>query len=129
MVIPKEAKIEINQILFTDGRIDSDQVTDILIRHGVTGDSPSNGRARLKRLAQTYLRSIRDPAGKREIQSRLREDGTREYLAVDICTDTDALKSANDGLQKQIAGLTDSTVKVKGRISLLKHFRKQWAHG
>lgn len=129
MVIPKEAKDEISEIIFTTGRIDSDQVTEILIRNGVTGDSPSNSRRRLKQLGQQYMRSFKDPDGKREIQSCLREDGKREYLAVDICTDTKALKSAHDGLEKQIAGLTDSTVKVSGRVHILEHFRKRWAHG
>lgn len=122
--LPSEAEAEIMETLFTNMRISSGEISDILAKHKVYGDIDVLQDSYRKRLGQRLMASIRDEKGNREVLAH-----GSEYLVVELCNDQKALKAIRRRIQSQMNGLDVSAAKVQGRIRvldcLLSHFRKQ----
>lgn len=116
-ILPPDAEAEIMSALFTNMKISSGEIADILARHGVSGDVDVLQERYRKRLGQRLMASIRDESGKREVLAH-----GSEYIVVECCNDQQALKSIRHRIQVQMNGLDVSARKVQGRIHVLDRF-------
>lgn len=116
-LLPPEAEAEIMAKLFTNMKISSGEITVILAKYGVSGDTEALQDRYRKRLGQRLMASIRDESGKREVLAH-----GSEYVVVECCNDQQALKAIRRRIQGQINGLDVSARKVQGRIHVLDRF-------
>ena len=122
MKIPKQAEAEICRKLAENLQISSDEISDILEKHGVREDEISLQRSYRKRLGQQLMASFRDEAGKREILAAPNGKGGMVYIIIDFCNDAQKLQHIQWKLQNQAAGLDSTVEKVKSRKKLLRKF-------
>ena len=122
MKIPKQAEAEIGRKLAENLQISSDEISDILEKHGVREDEISLQRSYRKRLGQQLMASFRDEAGKREILAAPNGKGGMVYIIIDFCNDAQKLQHIKWKLQNQAAGLDSTVEKVKSRKKLLRKF-------
>ena len=115
--LPKEAEAEIMSLLFTNMRISSEEIADILAKHRVYGDIEALQDSYRKRLGQRLMASIRDEKGNREVLAH-----GSEYVVVECCNDQKVLRAIRRRIQAQMNGLDVSAAKVRGRIRVLDHF-------
>ncbi len=115
--IPIEAEKEIMRLLGGNMTASTEQVAEILEKHGVHGDSEALQLGYRKRVGQRLMASLRDEKGNREVLC-----GAKEYVVVDGCADTKKLKSIRGKLHKSMSGLDNSAKKGKGRLSFLSRF-------
>ena len=85
MKIPKKAEAEICRKLAENLQISSDEISDILEKHGVREDDQALQRSYRKRLGQQLMASFRDEAGKREILAAPNGKGGMVYIIIDCC--------------------------------------------
>lgn len=119
--LPLEAEVEIMETLFTNMRISSGEIADILAKHKVYGDIDVLQDSYRKRLGQRLMSSIRDEKGNREVLAH-----GSEYIVVECCNDQQALKAIRRRIQSQMNGLDVSAAKVQGRIRVLDRFISQF---
>ena len=126
--LPPEAQQEILERLSTQMRISSQEIAEILEKHGVCGDIAALQDAYRKRLGQRLMATIRDENGKREVLST-----SGEYVIVDCCNDPQKLKAIRHRIQAQMNGLDMSAGKVQKRARFLERFafraRKEQSDG
>ena len=115
--IPPEAEQEIFDRLFRQMSVSSDEMAEILERHGVCGDPDALQKNYRKRVAQRLMAGFRDSEGKREV---LAGKGG-EYYFVPLCNDLDALNDIEQRLQHQAAGVNGSSKMVTKRIGVLRN--------
>lgn len=115
--LPPEAQQEILEQLSTRMRIGSQEIAEILKKHGVCGDIDALQDAYRKRLGQRLMATIRDENGKREVLS-----ASGEYVIVDCCNDPQKLKAIRHRIQAQMNGLDMSAGKVQKRVRFLERF-------
>ena len=120
--LPPEAEREILDKLAAQMYISSDEVADILARHGVEGDIDALQTAYRKRLGQRLMAGIRDEHGRREVLAARGQ----EYIIVDCCNDQQKLQAVRRRIQGQINGLDSSARKVGKRIHLLERFKNKF---
>ena len=120
-LLPPAAEAEILDRLFANMRISSEEITVILKKHGVSGNTDALQDSYRKRLGQRLMSSIRDERGNREVLAH-----GSEYVVVECCNDQQALKSIRRRIQGQMNGLDVSAAKVQGRIRVLDHFISQF---
>jgi len=120
-LLPPAAEAEILDRLFADMRISSEEITAILKKHGVSGNTDALQDSYRKRLGQRLMSSIRDERGNREVLAH-----GSEYIVVECCNDQKALKSIRQRIQGQMNGLDVSAAKVQGRIRVLDQFISQF---
>jgi methionine synthase I (cobalamin-dependent) len=113
--LPPDAESEIMEQLSANMKISSEEIADILEKHGVSGDVDALQKAYRKRLGQRLMSSFRDESGKREV---LATHGG-EYVVVECCSDQQKLKAIRRNIQSQMNGLDDSAAKVRCRVSVL----------
>ena len=87
MKIPKKAEAEICRKLAENLQISSDEISDILEKHGVREDDRALQRSYRKRLGQQLMASFRDEAGKREILAAPNGKGGMVSIIIDSCKD------------------------------------------
>lgn len=119
--LPPDAEREILDKLAAQMYISSDEVADILARHGVAGDVDTLQTAYRKRLGQRLIAGIRDEHGRRELFC-----AGGDYVLVECCNDAQKLKAIQRRLQGSINGLDSSAQKVRGRLSLLERFKSKF---
>ena len=119
--LPPEAEREILDKLAAQMYISSDEVADILARHGVEGDIDALQTAYRKRLGQRLIAGIRDEHGRRELFC-----AGGDYVMVECCNDAQKLKAIQRRLQGSINSLDASAKKVRGRLSLLERFKSKF---
>ena len=122
MKIPKQAEAEICRKLAENLQISSDEISDILEKHGVREDDQALQRSYRKRLGQQLMASFRDDAGQREILAAPNDKGGMVYIIIDFCNDAQKLQHIQWKLQSQAAGLDSTVEKVKSRKKLLRKF-------
>ncbi len=115
--IPAEAVCEIMESLSANMRISSDRIAAILEKHGVSGDEEALQTSYRKRIGQRLMASIRDETGKRELFA-----AGNDYVIVDCCNDPQKLRAIQNRLQSSMAGLDESTQKIKNRVQFLDRF-------
>lgn len=125
MKIPPKAEAEIRARLSAELSISSDEITEILRRHGVKENTSVLQRGYRKRLGQQLMSSFRDENGHREIFAAPNGKGGMGYIVVDCCNDLQKLQAIQRRLQGQMTGLDASMGKIKGRGRLLRHFGKE----
>ncbi len=113
-LLPPEAEDEILTVLFTDMKISSDEIVNILKKYDVSEDADVLQDRYRKRLGQRLMSSIRDETGRREVLA----NGS-EYIVLECCADQQALKAIRRRVQAQMSGLDVSAGKVQGRIRVL----------
>lgn len=122
--IPTKARDEIMSLLAVDMRIGADQLTDILEKHHVSGNVNALQRGYRRRIAQRIMAGIRDDNGKREILAVRSENGGTEYVVVDGCTDPKKLRAMQHRLQSNLAGLENTSDKVRRRLRFVERFSR-----
>ena len=115
-VIPPEAEKEIEDNLFRKTCASADEMVEILLRYGVTGDPDALQRAFLKNKIQKKMSSYRDEEGKRQV---LAGKGGMYYV-VPLCNNLDVLGDIEQRIQHQIAGLNRSSDTVTRRMRVLR---------
>lgn len=118
-LIPNEARIEILSILASDMRISTDMVETILRKHGITHDPETLQRSYRLAAGQRLMASLRDGKGKREVLAVPSENGRMEYIVVDACNDERKLRAVRHRLHQSIAGLENTSGKVRARLRFL----------
>ncbi len=113
-VLPPEAEDEILTVLFTDMKISTEKIVNILKKYDVSGDVDALQDRYRKRLGQRLMSSIRDETGRREVLAH-----GSEYVVLECCADQQTLKAIRRRVQAQMSGLDVSAGKVQGRIRVL----------
>lgn len=122
--IPTKARDEIMSLLAADMRIGADQLIGILEKHHVSGNVNTLQRGYRRRIAQRIMAGIRDDNGKREILAVRSENGGTEYVVVDGCTDPKKLRAMQHRLQSNLAGLENTSDKVRRRLRFVERFSR-----
>jgi len=115
--IPAEAVCEIMETLSANMKISSDRIAAILEKHGVSGDEEALQTSYRKRIGQRLMASIRDETGKRELFA-----AGNDYIIINCCNDPQKLRAIQNRLQSSMAGLDESTQKLKNRVQFLDRF-------
>ena len=119
--LPPDAEREILDKPAAQMYISSDEIAEILARHGVEGDIDALQTAYRKRLGQRLIAGIRDEYGRRELFC-----AGGDYVLVECCNDAQKLKAIQRRLQSGMNGLDASAKKVRGRIGLLERFKNKF---
>ena len=123
--VPPEAEAEILSLLRVRSWITSEDISEILQRHGVSGDLEALQKAYRKKLGQRIVASIRDEEGRRAI---LASNGGK-YITVDRCDSRRELRGVRRRIQNHINGLDDSMKKVGARLERLDFLIAQFGGG
>ncbi|MCD8384018.1 MAG: synapsin-1 (Synapsin I) [Clostridiales bacterium] len=120
--IPPEAALEIMEVIGNRMQITSDELADILKRHGVNGDEEALQTGYRKRVGQRFIASILDEEGNRELFAQ-----GKDYVLVQCCNDLRQLTAIQSRLRGSMEGLNSSAEKIQRRISLLRRFVRKEA--
>lgn len=125
--IPSKAEKEILASLAENMRISTSEIDAILNRHRVKRDSAALQRSYRLAVGQRLMSSLRDENGQREVLAVRSDNGGMEYIVLDGCNDANKLRAIRHKLHQSIAGLENSSGKVRSRLRFVERF-KMLAH-
>ena len=127
--IPIEARQEIYELLSEQLQVKASDVTAVLKRYGVTGDTECLQERYRRRLAQSLMSALRDEQGRREVFAVVDSSGEVLYVPIEYCNSRAELKQIRQRMRRQIIGLDLSSGKVDDRLHDLDRFANRLKGG
>lgn len=125
-MIPYEAELEIKKIIATNLEIYSDELEQILKKHGVEGDPDALQVGFRKGVGQKYMASYKDKNGNREFMAVPGKGGKKRYVPVRLCTDRMAMMAAYNQMHKNGETMGKNGAKVLERMKEVMDFVKSF---